>query len=103
MSLLGQGLFDCLPELLLGDRSIEARDLSMLGIEHDRHRLIRHVVQGPDLGSVREGIRHPESFCIVLPVLDRVVVGDADERDFSCIVLSQLVEVGLFPLTLGSP
>jgi hypothetical protein len=103
MSLLGQSLFDRPTQLLFSDRSVEACDFSMLGIKHDRHRLIRHVVQGPHLGSVGEGIRHAESLCVIPAVLDRVIVRNSDERDFLCVVLSQLVEVGLFPLALWSP
>jgi hypothetical protein len=44
-----------------------------------------------------------ETICVGLAIRNRVVVGDADEDDFPFELLSQLVEVGLFPLTLWSP
>ena len=74
MSLLGQSLFDCPTQLLFGDRAVETSNLSTSSIENDRHRLVGHVVEPPDLGGVSERIGDFKTLRVVLAVFDRVVI-----------------------------
>ena len=75
----------------------------MIHVEHDRHRLVGNTELVPDLGRVGHRIGHIEPLYVTLAVLDGVVVGHADENHLSFELLSQLVEMGLLPLTLKSP